>query len=50
MFKECQKVRLHMFGDYDKVSFSIESSEISEHSNAKAQLVPGLLAQLPYQK
>lgn len=36
-----------MLGDYDEVSFSVESSEISEHSNAKAQLVPGLLAQLP---
>lgn len=31
----------------DKVSFSVESNEISEHSNAKARPVPGLLAQLP---
>lgn len=35
-----------MLGDHDEVSFSIESSEISESQNVKSQLVSGLLAQL----
>lgn len=36
-----------VLGDYDDISFSIENNKISEHNNAKAQLVPGLPVQLP---